>query len=268
MNDSVSVSPYPQSGLWPQLRRLWRVARIVLYLLWGFVLAFLLGAFWSPYRPVVLAAKQRWCRRFLRILGVELTVTGSRLEAPVFLVSNHVSWLDIPVIASQRHLYFLSKAEVGDWPLIGALARAMGTLFIKRGSGESVRKAREIAGRLQQGHTVLVFPEGTTTDGSSLRRFFPQLFDAPLLADVPVQPLAVCYLDSHGAPDQGMAFIGDDEFHHHLWAMLLRQKIRVRLHFCTPLDGGGMDRKALSVLAYGRVAEQLTVDSGQLTARG
>jgi len=268
MNDSVSVSPYPQSGLWPQLRRMVRVIRVVLYLLWGFILAFLLGAFWSPYRPVVLAAKQRWCRRFLRILGVELTVTGSRVEAPVFLVSNHVSWLDIPVIASQRHLYFLSKAEVGDWPLIGTLARAMGTLFIKRGSGESVRKAQEIASRLQQGHTVLVFPEGTTTDGSSLRRFFPQLFDAPLLAGVPVQPLAVRYLDSMGAPDPGLAFIGDDEFHHHLWAMLLRQKIRIRLHSCTPLDGEGMDRKALSVQAHGRVAEQLTVDSGQLKARG
>ena len=168
MNDSVSVSPDIQSGLWPQLRRIFRVARIVLYLLWGFVLAFLLGAFWSPYRPGVLAAKQHWCRHFLRILGVELTVTGTAVETPVFLVSNHVSWLDIPLIASQRHLYFLSKAEVGDWPLIGTLARAMGTLFIKRGSGESSRKAREIGDRLKQGHTVLVFPEGTTTDGTGL----------------------------------------------------------------------------------------------------
>ncbi|EDX89653.1 1-acyl-sn-glycerol-3-phosphate acyltransferase [Alcanivorax sp. DG881] len=261
MNHSASVCAYSQGGLWPQLRRVGRVIRVVLYLLRGFVLAFLLGAFWSPYRPVVLAAKQRWCRHFLRILGVELTVTGSRVEAPVFLVSNHVSWLDIPVIASQRHLYFLSKAEVGDWPLIGTLARAMGTLFIKRGSGESVRKAQEIAGRLQQGHTVLVFPEGTTTDGSSLRRFFPQLFDAPLLAGVPVQPLAVRYLDNMGAPDRGLAFIGDDEFHHHLWAMLLRQKIRVRLHFCTPLDGEGMDRKQLCAQAYERLEGQLKVQS-------
>ena len=266
MNDSVSVSPYPQSGLWPQLRRLWRVARIVLYLLWGFVLAFLLGAFWSPYRPVVLAAKQRWCKRFLNILGVQLTVTGTPLDQPVFLVSNHVSWLDIPLIASQRHLYFLSKAEVGDWPLIGMLARAVGTLFIKRGSGESARKSQEIAERLKQGHTVLVFPEGTTTDGTGLRRFFPQLFDAPLIAQVPLQPLAIRYLDDDGAPDTAMAFIGDDEFHHHLWAMLLRNRIRVRLHFCEPVTASGMDRKGVCEVARRKVAEQLTVDSGQLTA--
>ncbi|BAP13553.1 1-acyl-sn-glycerol-3-phosphate acyltransferase [Alcanivorax sp. NBRC 101098] len=259
MNHSVSVGTYPERGVWPQLRRVWRVAGVVLYLLWGFVLAFFLGAFWSPYRPVILKAKQRWCRRFLRILGVELTVTGSRVETPVFLVSNHVSWLDIPVIASQRHLYFLSKAEVGAWPLIGMLARAMGTLFIKRGSGESVRVAQEIAGRLKRGHTVLVFPEGTTTDGTGLRRFFPQLFDAPLLAQVPVQPLAIRYLDSMGAADQSLAFIGDDEFHHHMWSILLRRKIRVRLHFCEPLDGEGMNRKVLCSLAYDRLEGQLKV---------
>ena len=262
MNDSVSVSPDMQSGLWPQLRRVLRVARIVLYLLWGFVLAFLLGAFWSPYRPVVLAAKQRWCRHFLRILGVELTVTGNAVDAPVFLVSNHVSWLDIPLIASQRHLYFLSKAEVGDWPLIGTLARAMGTLFIKRGSGESSRKAREIGDRLKQGHTVLVFPEGTTTDGTGLRRFFPQLFDAPLMANVPVQPLAVRYLDDRGAPDAAMAFIGDDEFHHHLWAMLLRNRIRVRLHFCEPVSAQGTDRKALCEGAWEGIRKQLIIENG------
>lgn len=262
MNDSVSVSSYVDSGLWPQLRRLWRVARIVLYLLWGFVLAFFLGAFWSPYRPVVLAAKQRWCRHFLRILGVELTVTGTPVDAPVFLVSNHVSWLDIPLIASQRHLYFLSKAEVGDWPLIGMLARAVGTLFIKRGSGESSRKAGEIADRLKQGHTVLVFPEGTTTDGTGLRRFFPQLFDAPLIAGVPVQPLAVRYLDDSGAPDAAMAFIGDDEFHHHLWAMLLRNRIRVRLHFCEPLTANGMDRKGVCEAAREGIRKQLIIENG------
>lgn len=256
INGSVGTHPDVDSGSWPQLRRLWRVLRIVMHLLWGFILAFLLGAFWSPQQPRVLAAKQRWCQRFLRILGAELTVTGTPQSGSVFLVSNHVSWLDIPVIASQRHLYFLSKAEVGEWPLIGQLARAVGTLFIKRGSGESVSKAKEIASRLQQGHTVLVFPEGTTTDGTRLRRFFPQLFDAPLLSKTPIQPLAIRYLDNMGAPDQTLAFIGDDEFHHHLWAMLLRRELRIRLHFCEPLVAAG-DRKDLCEQARERIAQQL-----------
>jgi len=254
--ESLAAQQQALGGTWPQIRRVMRVALIVVHLAWGFLLALCLGAFWAPQQPRVLAAKQRWCQRFLRILGTELTVTGSPEGGNVFLVSNHVSWLDIPVIASQRHLYFLSKAEVGEWPLIGSLARAVGTLFIKRGSGESGNKAREIAARLQLGHTVLVFPEGTTTDGTSLRRFFPQLFDAPLQADIPVQPLAIRYLDSMGAPDPAMAFIGEDEFHHHLWAMLLRREVRIRLHFCEPLRVDG-DRKALCEQARERISQQL-----------
>lgn len=256
VDGSVSIIADVDNGPWPQLRRVWRVSRIVIHLLWGFMLALLLGAFWWPQQPRVLAAKQRWCQRFLRILGAELTVTGTPLGGSVFLVGNHVSWLDIPVIASQRHLYFLSKAEVGEWPLIGLLARAVGTLFIKRGSGESGGKAREIASRLQQGHTVLVFPEGTTTDGTGLRRFFAQLFDAPLLASTPVQPLAIRYLDGMGAPDTAMAFIGDDEFHHHLWGMLLRRELRIRLHFCEPLEAD-RDRKGLCEQARERISQQL-----------
>lgn len=256
VDGSVSIIADVDNGPWPQLRRVWRVLRIVIHLLWGFMLALLLGAFWWPQQPRVLAAKQRWCQRFLRILGAELTVTGTPLGGSVFLVGNHVSWLDIPVIASQRHLYFLSKAEVGEWPLIGLLARAVGTLFIKRGSGESGGKAREIASRLQQGHTVLVFPEGTTTDGTGLRRFFAQLFDAPLLASTPVQPLAIRYLDGMGAPDTAMAFIGDDEFHHHLWGMLLRRELRIRLHFCEPLEAD-RDRKGLCEQAWERISQQL-----------
>ncbi|MZR62367.1 1-acyl-sn-glycerol-3-phosphate acyltransferase [Alcanivorax sp. DP30] len=256
--ESLAAQAQIQGGILPQIRRSIRVVLIILHLAWGFLLALMLGAFWAPQQPRVLAAKQRWCQRFLRILGVELTVTGTAQGGSVFLVSNHVSWLDIPVIASQRHLYFLSKAEVGDWPLIGHLARAVGTLFIKRGSGESSNKAKEIACRLQQGHTVLVFPEGTTTDGANLRRFFPQLFDAPLLAGVPVQPLAIRYLDSMGAPDLSMAFVGDDAFHLHLWSMLLRRDIRIRLHFCEVLAAEG-DRKVLCNTTRESIGQQLKI---------
>ncbi|EKF73804.1 1-acyl-sn-glycerol-3-phosphate acyltransferase [Alcanivorax hongdengensis A-11-3] len=259
MSSPVSpTSSLPAAGPWAQLRRLWRVLRVVVHLAWGFLLALLLGAFWSPYRPVVLAAKQRWCQGFLRIIGVQLTVQGQPCAAPALLVSNHVSWLDIPVIASCRHLYFLSKAEVGDWPLIGMLARAVGTLFIKRGSGESGRKAEEIAARLRQGHTVLVFPEGTTTDGSGPRRFFAQLFAAAPLAAVPVQPLAIRYLDDSGQPDRGLAFIGDDEFHTHLWQMLLRERIAVRLIFTPPLPLAVQDTRALGEQARRQVLAALS----------
>ncbi len=243
-------------------RRCWRALRVLVHLLAGILEAVWLRAGRDPQRVVVLNAKRRWCLRFLTILGVELRVQGPLRAGPVLLVSNHVSWLDIPVIAAARPCYFLSKAEVAEWPVIGWLARAVGTLFIRRGGGESKAKAeeirgrldrghgilvfpegtttdgtgvrREIRGRLDRGHGILVFPEGTTTDGTGVRRFFPQLF-AAAGDDAPVQTVAVRYRDEQGRLDTGVAFIDDDEFHHHLWRLLGRRRIVVELTFGAPL---------------------------------
>ncbi|MCK5874847.1 MAG: 1-acyl-sn-glycerol-3-phosphate acyltransferase [Alcanivoracaceae bacterium] len=241
-----------------ELRRLWRLLRVLTHILYGLLLALLIGAFWQPYRPLVQKATGHWLRGLLEILAVRVEVLGQPLPGTVFLVSNHVSWLDIPLIGVQRPVHFLSKAEVRDWPLIGLLAQAVGTLFIRRGSGESQRKSEEIADHLSLGRTVLIFPEGTTTDGRTVRRFFPQLFAAPLLAAVPVQPLALRYLDEQGEADGELAFIDDDEFHLHLWKMLRRDQIRVRLSWGAPLVAGS-DREQLARRAYCSVSAMLSV---------
>ncbi len=240
-----------------ELRRLWRLLRVLIHILYGLLLALLIGAFWQPYRPLVQKATRHWLRGLLEILAVRMEVLGQPLPGTVFLVSNHVSWLDIPLIGVQRPVHFLSKAEVRDWPLIGLLAQAVGTLFIRRGSGESQRKSEEIADHLRLGRTVLIFPEGTTTDGRMVRRFFPQLFAAPLLATVPVQPLALRYLDELGEADGELAFIDDDAFHLHLWKMLRRDQIRVRLCWGTPLVADS-DREQLARRACCSVSAMLS----------
>lgn len=240
-----------------ELRRLWRLLRVLTHIFYGLLLAVVIGAFWRPYRPVVQRATRHWLGGLLDILAVRMEVVGEPLPGTVFLVSNHVSWLDIPLIGVQKPVHFLSKAEVRDWPLIGLLAQAVGTLFIRRGSGESQRKSEEIADHLRAGRTVLIFPEGTTTDGRTVRRFFPQLFAAPLLAAVPVQPLALRYLDDQGHTDGDLAFIDDDEFHLHLWQMLRRDRIRVRLCWGSSLSAGA-DREHLARLAQCSVSSLLT----------
>lgn len=240
-----------------ELRRLWRLLRVLTHILYGLLLALLIGAFWQPYRPLVQKATRHWLHWLLDILAVRMEVYGQPLPGTVFLVSNHVSWLDIPLIGVQRPVHFLSKAEVRDWPLIGLLAQAVGTLFIRRGSGESQRKSAEIADHLRAGRTVLVFPEGTTTDGRTVRRFFPQLFAAPLLASVPVQPLALRYLDEQGQADGDLAFIDDDEFHLHLWQLLRRDRIRVRLCWGATLPADA-DREQLARLAQCSVSSLLS----------
>lgn len=220
-----------QSALWPQLRRLYRLSRVMIHIVDGLCMGLLLRAYWQPNAPRVRLAVQRWQRRLLDILHVHVTVFGEPDETARFLVSNHISWLDIPVIGAVHNVHFLSKAEVRDWPLIGALANAAGTLYIRRGGGESRRKAGELAAHLSQDRNVLVFPEGTTTNGRSLRRFFPALFRAPLLSGVAIQPVTIRYLLGSGEVDEASAFIGDDTFQGHLWRLLRRDNVRVELHW-------------------------------------
>ena len=228
-----SLDAAPQRRPLILARRLWRAARIIGHLIAGIVEAAWRRGARNPHRPEMLRAKQRWCLRLLAIMGVELRVHGALRGGPMFLVANHVSWLDIPVIAAARPCHFLSKAEVAQWPVIGWLARSVGTLFIRRGAGESRLKAGEIREHLALGRSILVFPEGTTTDGTSVRRFFPQLFAAA--EGMPVQTVSVRYRDAAGDVDPTLAFIDDDELHHHLWRLLGRERIVVDLTFGPPV---------------------------------
>ncbi|PKM21849.1 MAG: 1-acyl-sn-glycerol-3-phosphate acyltransferase [Gammaproteobacteria bacterium HGW-Gammaproteobacteria-14] len=244
------------SSLWPEIRRCWRLLRIVVHIFYGLLLALFIGAFWRPYRPMVQRATRHWIRVLMPILGVDLDVQGRPTADTAFVVSNHVSWLDIPLLGGECSVHFLSKAEVRDWPLIGLLAQAIGTLFIRRGAGESQRKGQEIADHLLRGRTVLVFPEGTTTDGHEVRRFFPQLFVAPVLAGVPVQPVAIRYLDDQGDVDTSLAFIGDDAFEQHLWQLLRRDRIRARVTWGNALVPS-TDREVLCHAAWEQVSSLL-----------
>jgi 1-acyl-sn-glycerol-3-phosphate acyltransferase len=251
------ASTYPASGWQATRRRLVRTLAVLWHILQGFRLALMLGAFRRPYEDRVRRVTRQWLARLLHLLGVEVEIRGRPAPGPVFLVSNHVSWLDIPVLGSQRELYFLSKAEVRDWPLVGQLAAAAGTLFIRRGSGESRQKAIEIAGHMNAGRAVLVFPEGTTTRGYHVRRFFPSLFRAPVCAARPVQPVSIQYLDDSGQVDPSLAFVDDDSFHSHLWAMMARERVRVRVQFHAPIVPDGDDHHDLCRRARASVASGL-----------
>jgi 1-acyl-sn-glycerol-3-phosphate acyltransferase len=207
---------------------------IVFHILLGLLLIVVTGALWQPLAPRVKATKRWWLGRILRLMSIETTVFG---EPPsqqngkgLVFVSNHVSWLDIPLIGSLREINFLSKAEVRKWPLIGKLADSTGTLFIQRGSGDTHRVTQDIAERVKQGHSVLFFPEGTTTDGSSVKRFHHKLFRASELTDIAFCPVVIHY-DVEGEPFNPVAFIDDDEFAEHLWHLLRYHHIRARVEF-------------------------------------
>lgn len=234
-------------------RRGWRLLRVVIHIGTGFALALVTGAVFSPHRPVVRHAARWWLRRLTRILQVEIVMHGAPATEPALFVANHVSWLDIPVLGGALPVNFLSKAEVGRWPVIGQLVTAAGTLYIQRGQGQVRERARQIAGHIGSGRPVLVFPEGTTTDGADVRSFHSPLFAAATEGGHAVQPVALRYAGINGERHSSVPFVGDDEFHLHLWQLLAEDVIRVDVHFLPLVQAAGRDHRAVAAEAHARV---------------
>jgi len=178
----------------------------------------------------------RFCFRWAcRCLGLNIHQHGSPSNDTVLFVSNHISWSDIPILGSLAPIRFLSKAEVGQWPLIGWLARQAGTLFIHRGGGQARRVRGQIIENLQAGENVLVYPEGTTSAGLTVLPFHGLLLRAAPESKTPIQPVTVTYRRD-GRPDHLAPFIGEDEFHSHLLRMLRQPSARVDVVFHEPVQ--------------------------------
>ena len=258
MSLAERAAPLPDDRGWPRVRRGVRLVRVIWHCLYGVCLAAWLRAASDPHQPRIRRAARAWAAQLLEILHVRVIWRGPAPGSGMFVVSNHVSWLDIPVLLAHGDLYFLSKAEVRDWPVVGRLAQAIGTLFIRRGGGESGRKAEEIAASLQVGRSLCVFPEGTTTAGHTVRRFHSPLFAAPLRAGARVQPVALRYQDGAGVLDDDVPFIGEDAFHSHLWRLLRRAHITVVVTCHAPLPPApGQTATALAAQAQGVVEHAL-----------
>ena len=223
-----------------------KLARIGVHLGEGFVLGTASGALFFPHKPFQQPVVKFWHRRLCQILGVTIKVTGRADKRPALWVSNHVSWLDIPVIGAHFPVHFLSKAEVEAWPVVGRLAKAGGTLYIKRGSGDSKAVAKQMAEHLQVGRSVLFFPEGTTTDGTGLKRFFHHLFHAACVTGSDIQPVVLRYTDKQGNLHTVAPFIGDDEFSDHLLKVLQEQQIHVELKVLPRVSVYGKDERSLA----------------------
>lgn len=238
------------------LRVLWRGAWLALHIAAAFPIV-LLG-FRRPNPDSWLQRRlfQGWLRGVCRILRVRVSVQGAPQPGGL-VVANHVSWLDIPVLATAWHGGFLAKAEVGDWPVIGWLVRHAGTVLIRRGCADSLGRAIDrLSGKLRRGG-VCLFPEGTTTNGREMRRFHPRLFTAAIHAGARVQPVALRYFDADGRLHPVAPFIGDDDFVSHLIRLLRGPALRAELVFLSPIAAEGQTARGLAGIAQSRVSEVL-----------
>ena len=203
-----------------------------------------------------------FCRTLLRILRVRVVLAGRPpVPGPQLLAVNHVSWIDVLVMGSLTPFCFLAKQEVASWPILSSFARVQGTVFIDRRRRRGIPPAnRAMAVRMGEGRAVLLFPEGTTYDGTTLGPFYTSHFAAArdflrLFEEhqiVSVQPVALSY-------SQGFAaWIGDDALLPHLWRVLRREPLTCSVAFADPLPyGGDSDRKVVARLARSAIADLL-----------
>ena len=192
-------------------------------------------------------------RLVLALVGVRVRVVGAPVaERPLLILCNHVSWLDIMVLGAQMPLCFVAKSEVAGWPGIGLLARLQRTIFVDRQARTATgRVSGEIARRLDDGDPVVLFAEGTSSDGNRVLPFRSALVGAarPGTEGKPalVQPLAIAYV-AQGGVSLGrsrrplVAWYGGMDLAPHLTEVLRRGGIEVELRFGAPLPGG--ERKA------------------------
>ncbi|WP_110948559.1 lysophospholipid acyltransferase family protein [Pseudomonas bohemica] len=210
--------------------------------------------------------RQRWTRWFMvrltAALPFRVTVSGELPGQPMLWVSNHVSWTDIPLLGMLAPLSFLSKAEVRTWPVAGWLALKAGSLFIRRGSGDSKLIQKQMGQHLLSNHSLMIFPEGTTTDGRSLRTFHGRLLSSAIETGIALQPVAIQYL-REGKPDQIAPFVGDDDLLSHLRRLFANEVSEVHIRLLTPIESRGKERAALAFEAQQAVQVALFGEKAQ-----
>lgn len=232
-----------------------------------------------PLQAAFLYLSPRAARRFpnwyhrkvCRLIGVRIHIEGSVVaDRPVLLVSNHTSWLDIPVLSAVAPVSFVSKKEVGSWPFVSWLAKLQRSIFIDRQRRTAAASsATEISSRLGSGDAIVLFAEGTSSDGNRVLPFLSALFGAVLQGnrtdseqvprDLVVQTSAIVYTHHHGVPFSReqrphVGWYGDMEMTGHAWCVLGSGPLDVTVHISDPIPVSQFsDRKQLALASESQV---------------
>lgn len=224
-----------------------RLAALVLTLIGALVL----HGLWRLVR-----APSPWPRLFLgavaRLFGARPRIVGRPLRRDVVFLSNHLSWMDIPLLAGATGTAFVGKAELRAVPLIGWLCTLNRTIFVSRGDRMGIeRQVAELRDALAHAWAIAIFPEGTTGDGITLLPFKPALLAAldPAPAGMMIQPVRIDY----GVATAELAWVGDEHGKDHAIRVLDRPgRFTATLRFLEPFvpEGG---RKAIAAEARARI---------------
>ena len=264
------ISPLPHAtsggGLGRAFRYLYRVPLLLIHILLLLPLVLLsMVPLWSGIRVAGLRiehlAIRLWSAGLMRIFGFRLRRFGTPLPDPAMFVANHVSWVDIEMLHSQRMMGFVAKQEIRGWPLVGWLTARGETIFHQRGSQESMGGVMHaMLARLQAGRPVGVFPEGRTRDGSEVGPFHARIFQPAVEAGVPVQPVALRY-GPRGSAQTVVAFGARESFFANFRRLLGEPPRSADICFLAPIAAGELEgRSKIAELARERIVAAMESD--------
>lgn len=221
-----------------RIRFIFRLFGIAFCLLYGMLEMFFLFPLYSKQRK--LRAIQIWSHCVLASCGMKLKTYGTLPERGrgQMMICNHISWLDIMAINAAFPGRFVAKDDVAKWPVIGYLATQAQTVYVarKKGTGGNGEKIRHVTEALQNGDTVTLFPEGTSTEGHEILPFKTSFFQAPYDAGTPLIPVLCRYPNPDGSsPNPHMAYYGDISLWSSIRSVISQHRSMVELHFLEPL---------------------------------
>jgi 1-acyl-sn-glycerol-3-phosphate acyltransferase len=191
---------------------------------------------------------QWWHKALLNAFNLKVSSHGhipSQTINGTMLVANHISWLDIHALNSMVPLRFIAKSEISKWPVFGYLAKSADVLFINRDNRRDAARVVDItASSLHAGDNLCLFPEGTTTDGSTMMPFKSSIIQAAIQANASIQAVAIRYPLPNGEINTAMAYAGDTTMKQSIAQILLQQKPRVELHFLAPIITKNLSNEA------------------------
>jgi 1-acyl-sn-glycerol-3-phosphate acyltransferase len=241
------------------------MSRAIPYLIWTFALMPVqLAALAVGSRLAIKLPRfyHRWSARFL---GLNVVARGRPSAArPTLFVANHTSYFDIEVMGSLLEASFIAKSDMINWPLIGWLARLQRSVFVDRKRGNVGDHKSEVAKRLAAGDDLVLFAEGTTSDGNRMLPFKSALFAVAEEADpdrpLTIQPVSIVATALDGMPlgralRPLYAWYGDMPLLPHIWQALTQGRITVVVEFLPPFVASGTSRKDMAARCQAEVAE-------------